>query len=100
MAAIGREGGHSRGARARAATTTAAAVGVAAGAAAGAIAGAAYAARHNHDTDIAQGTGSQPFVRQANEDRGSFETGNRNSTSGSGFGSQDDRFDNDRNRRF
>jgi hypothetical protein len=103
MAAIGREGGHSRGARARAAAGTAAAVGVAAGAA---IAGAAYAATHrghSHDTvtDTPQGTGSQPFVRQANEERSGFEsTGNRGSASGSGFGSQDDRLDNDRNRRF
>src|SRR5215210_7828073 len=40
MAAIGREGGHSRGARARAQTGT------------------------GNGGDIAQGTGSQPFVRQ------------------------------------
>ncbi len=104
MAAIGREGGHSRGARARAAAGTAAAIGVAAGAAIGA--GAAYAAtRHSHDntaTDTPHNdTGSQPFVRQANEERSGFEsTGNRGSASGSGFGSQDDRLDNDRNRRF
>lgn len=102
MAAIGREGGHSRGARARAAATgTAAAIGVAAGAAIGA--GAAYAAthRHSHDTDVdvTQATGSQPFVRQANEERSGFESTNRNN---SGFGSQDnnDRLDDDRNRRF
>ena len=62
MAAIGREGGHSRGARARAAT--------------GSNGG-------NGNTDVAQGTGSQPFVRQANEERSAFE-GNRGS-----FGSQD-----------
>ena len=106
MAAIGREGGHSRGARARAAATgTAAALGAAAGAAIGA--GAAYAASHRgnaHDTntDVSQGTGSQPFVRQANEERSGFEsTGNRGSATGSGFGSQDnDRLDDDRNRRF
>lgn len=105
MAAIGREGGHSRGARARAAAGTAAAVGVAAGAA---IAGAAYAATHrgnSHDntaTDTPHNdTGSQPFVRQANEERSGFESaGNRGAASGSGFGSQDDRLDNDRNRRF
>jgi general stress protein YciG len=106
MAAIGREGGHSRGARARAAATgtTAAAVGV--GAAIGA--GAAYAATHrnrphesNPNTDVSQGTGSQPFVRQANEERSGFESGNRNS-SGSGFGSQENRRDrdDDRDRRF
>jgi uncharacterized protein len=110
MAAIGREGGHSRGARARAA---AAGAGAAAGLAAGAaIAGAAYAVTHrghdrdantnlNNNTDVAQGTGSQPFVRQANEERSGFETGNRGSATGSGFGTQDnDRLDDDRNRRF
>jgi hypothetical protein len=58
MATIGREGGHSRGARARA---------------------AAGSGRN----DVAQGTGSQPFVRQANEERSGFESSNR------GFGSQD-----------
>src|SRR5215212_3340430 len=85
MAAIGREGGHSRGARARAAAgATVAAIVVAVCAAAGAIAGAAYAASrdrhdHSHDTgtDYSQGTGSQPFVRQANEERSGFESGNR-----------------------
>lgn len=65
MAAIGREGGHSRGARARAAAT-------------------------GGNNDVSQGTGSQPFVRQANEERGSFESsGSRNSSGNSGFGSQD-----------
>jgi general stress protein YciG len=44
MAAIGREGGHSRGARARAA--------------AGTISG---------NTDVAQAAGSQPFVREATD---------------------------------
>lgn len=44
MAAIGREGGHSRGARARATSSTG-------------------------GSDIASGTGPQPFVRQANEER-------------------------------
>lgn len=59
MAAIGREGGHSRGARAR----------------------AAAAANTSGNTDVAQ-TGSQ-FVREATDDnRGS-------SSSGSNFGSQD-----------
>src|SRR4051812_39020988 len=80
MAAIGREGGHSRGARARAAVT-----GIAAGvgAAAGAIAGAALAHRsHDTETDYGQGTGSQPFVRQANEERSGFEAPNRNSAGG------------------
>jgi general stress protein YciG len=62
MAAIGREGGHSRGARARAATGS------------------------NGGNDVAQGTGSQPFVRQANEERSSFESGNNRNTS---YGSQE-----------
>jgi general stress protein YciG len=66
MAAIGREGGHSRGARARA------------------------AAGNSGGVDVAQGTGSQPFVRQANEERSGFESsGNRNT--GGGFGSQERR---------
>jgi general stress protein YciG len=80
MAAIGREGGHSRGARARAAST----VGTVA------AAGAAVAAnRHHNDTrtDVSQGTGSQPFVRQANEERSGFEAG-RTSSAG-GYGSQE-----------
>ena len=62
MAAIGREGGHSRGARARAA-------------AAGANAGNAPNAGN---TDVAQ-SGSQPFVREATDD----------SNRASSFGSQD-----------
>ena len=63
MAAIGREGGHSRGARARAAA----------------------------GTDIAQGSGAQPFVRQANEDNSSVE-----STSNRTFGSPERRPNSDR----
>lgn len=59
MAAIGREGGHSRGARARAA-----------------------AGSGNGNTDVASNSDSQPFVRQA-DDSG------RSTSSGSGFGSQD-----------
>lgn len=67
MAAIGREGGHSRGARARAAGGNGA----------------------SGNTDVAQGTGSQPFVRQAHEERGAFENaGGRGAATGSGFGSQ------------
>ena len=89
MAAIGREGGHSRGARARAAAATAAVGAAAAGAIA---AGAVIASRHARDrenADYDQGTGSQPFVRQANEQRGGFEsTGNRGS---SGTSSQERR---------
>jgi general stress protein YciG len=94
MAAIGREGGHSRGARARAAAVSgAAAVGVAAGAVAGAAAGVAYANRHHSEetTDYTQGT---PFVREANEERSGFESPNRNS----GFNTQERRPNNDRDR--
>ncbi len=69
MAAIGREGGHSRGARARAAAN-----------------GGSGSSGNAGNNDIAQGTGSQPFVRQANEERSGFESaGNR------GFGSQERR---------
>lgn len=66
MAAIGREGGHSRGARARAA-------------AAGGNTG------NTGNTDFAQSGGSQPFVREATDDssRGQSNTGT------SGFGSQE-----------
>jgi general stress protein YciG len=53
MAAIGREGGHSRGQRARAAATS----------------------TNSGGNDVAQGTGGQPFVRQANEERSGYETG-------------------------
>jgi general stress protein YciG len=60
MAAIGREGGHSRGARARANSSN---------------------PSQSSGNDVAQATGSQPFVRQANEER-SYDSGNR------GFGSQ------------
>ena len=59
MAAIGREGGHSRGARARA---------------------AALSSMSTGNTDVAQSTGSQPFVREATDS-------NRPATSS--FGSQD-----------
>jgi general stress protein YciG len=76
MAAIGREGGHSRGARARAAAGTAAAVGAAVGIAAG-VAGATIAQRHhaneNSGMDVSQGNGSQQFVRQPNEERVGYE---------------------------
>ena len=66
MAAIGREGGHSRGARARAA-------------AAGGNAG------NPGNTDVAQNSGSQPFVREATDDSNRGQSSN----TGSGFGSQD-----------
>jgi hypothetical protein len=58
MAAIGREGGHSRGARARAGSSG--------------------------GSDIASNTGNQPFVRQANEERSGFETSGGRSASASG----------------
>jgi general stress protein YciG len=75
MAAIGREGGHSRGARARAGVAAGAA---AIGAAAGAIAGAAIGAAGRNATnsnDYSQDTGSQPYVRQVNNERSGFESG-------------------------
>jgi uncharacterized protein len=94
MAAIGREGGHSRGARARAGTATAVAAGVA-GAVAGAAAGAVAATRHAHAndndlrTDVSQGTGSQPFVRQDNDERSGFESPNSRNASSGGYGSNE-----------
>jgi general stress protein YciG len=67
MAAIGREGGHSRGARARAASSN------------------PSTTPSSGNVDIPQGSGgSQPFVREANENRGTFEPTNRNS-----FGTQE-----------
>lgn len=76
MAAIGREGGHSRGARARAAAGTASTSG--------------------NNNDIAQGSGSQPFVRQANDRQANDrQTNDRqtnddsSSTSRGDFGSKD-----------
>ena len=70
MAAIGREGGHSRGARARAAA--------AGGSTVGSVPNAPvqYAAERKHDQEISPNTGSQPFVRQANEERSGFESRN------------------------
>jgi uncharacterized protein len=68
MAAIGREGGHSRGARARAASST--------------------GGNGGGNTDVAQNTGNQPFVRQVNEERSGFEPqSNRNSGGNGGFSS-------------
>jgi general stress protein YciG len=79
MAAIGREGGHSRGARAR----------------------AAAGGNGSGNTDVAQGSGSQPFVRQANDDRG-FESSSRNSfgSQDRGGNSRDDRNGNDQRDRY
>jgi len=71
MAAIGREGGHSRGARARA------------------------AAQGGSTTDVAQGSGSQPFVRQESEQRSTFE--NRSFGSDRSSSSREDE-NRDRNR--
>jgi uncharacterized protein len=99
MAAIGREGGHSRGARARAATNVGvAAASAAVGAAAGAI--AATAMSHNRErTDVSQGTGSQPFVRQVNDERSGFEApGSRGVSSGGNFGSNERRERDERDR--
>ena len=55
MSAIGREGGHSRGARARAAQT-------------------------NPSSDNSRNTGSQTFNRQVNDERGGFESVGRAAT--------------------
>ena len=87
MAAIGREGGHSRGARARAAATGVNGEGL------------SHRDQPSRDTETSynQGSSSQPFVRQANEERGGFEAPNRSANSG-GFGSQDRRPNNDRDR--
>lgn len=99
MAAIGREGGHSRGARARANAGVAVAS-AAVGAAAGAIAANAMHASHAKErNDVSQGTGSQPFVRQVHDERSGFETpGGRSASTGGGFGSNDRRDDRDRDR--
>lgn len=70
MAAIGREGGHSRGARARAAAAAAANGG------------------NGGNTDVAQSGGSQ-FVREASDDRMSSNT--NNNSSNSGYGSRNER---------
>lgn len=68
MAAIGREGGHSRGARARAA------------------AAAGGNAANSGNTDVAQSGGSQPFVREATDDSN---RGMSTNSGNSGFGSND-----------
>ena len=73
MAAIGREGGHSRGARARAAGTT------------GNVASPGVASPRS-DNEIRT---DQPFVRQVNDERSGFDSpSGRGSASGS-FGSQE-----------
>jgi general stress protein YciG len=76
MAAIGREGGHSRGARAR----------------------AAAAGGNSSNTDVAQNSGSQPFVREAADDSNRGTSSNSGTSSGGGFGSQE-RSGNSRNER-
>jgi general stress protein YciG len=101
MAAIGREGGHSRGARARAAANVGvAAASAAVGVAAGAIAATAMHASHTKErNDVSQGTGSQPFVRQVNDERSGFEApGGRGASTGGGFGSNERREERDRDR--
>ena len=72
MAAIGREGGHSRGARARAAAGTS-----------------------SGNTDIAQSAGSQPFVREATDSNRPASGSAFGSQERSG--SRDDRSDNSSN---
>lgn len=58
MSAIGREGGHSRGARARAS-----------------INGGAPGSNDISGDEASSNSGSQPFVSQANEERGAFDQG-------------------------
>lgn len=77
MAAIGREGGHSRGARARAAASN-------------------QTGGNTPNRDVAQNTGTQPFVRQANEERSAFETSGGRGMTGGSFGSLDRDRDRDR----
>ncbi len=72
MAAIGREGGHSRGARARANATT---------------------GSGTEQTDVVQGSGSQPYVREANEERSGFESSGNRPDRQSGNSSREDRED-------
>jgi general stress protein YciG len=89
MAAIGREGGHSRGQRAR--TNVAAATGAAIGLAAGAAAATAaihHASDRNKDTDISRTT-PQPYVRQASEERSGYETTSGRNTSVGAYGAQE-----------
>lgn len=86
MAAIGREGGHSRGARARAAGTTAAVAAAGVAAAGAAIAGAVMSHRSHEKNDT---PGSQPFVRQVNEERSGFENPSGRGSASGGYGSQE-----------
>ena len=81
MAAIGREGGHSRGARARAATAGAVVAGVAAAGAA--AAGIAAAVRHHNENEART---DQPFVRQVNDERSGFESPSRGTAAAGSFG--------------
>jgi general stress protein YciG len=87
MAAIGREGGHSRGARARATSGEGSSNNASSGSSSG-------------RTDVAQGTSSQPFVRQVNEERSGYEsTGGRGNGSNYGSNDRDRDRNNDRNER-
>ena len=79
MAAIGREGGHSRGARAR----------------------AAGSGNGDANIDVAQGSGSQPFVRQANDGRSAYDnSSNRSASHGSDRGPSHNERSNDQRDRF
>ena len=90
MAAIGREGGHSRGARARAASTSASELGSTG------ASGSIRQSGRNEDMDVTRGSASEPFVRQA-EDRRDFETNSGNRDRENRFGqdrsNRDDRDD-------
>lgn len=81
MAAIGREGGHSRGARARA--SNAAAIG-------GTDTPQSATPRSVSGNDFSEDTRSQPFVRQVNEERSGFEPSSNRDNRGS-YGSQERR---------
>lgn len=72
MSQIGREGGHSRGARARA------------GMGGNGISGNDVSG----DQALRGNTGSQPFVSQANEERGAFDSGRNQPVNRSSSGSQ------------
>jgi uncharacterized protein len=74
MAAIGREGGHSRGARARANSSN-------------------LSSSVGSNLDVAQDTSSQPFVRQANDDRNRLESRDRFGSDRSSDRSASDRSD-------
>jgi general stress protein YciG len=82
MSQIGREGGHSRGQRARAAAAS-----TTSGSAPSTNSGSSL--NTDNGRQNISGSGSQPFVRQANEERG-FEPG-RNAGMSGGYGARDGR---------